>query len=127
MLNKIAPFAAVAVLLLGGAGVASASVNAKAAAKPKAYGYCANAKTGAWRMMLPLQPRKSQWGTCKSGEVKYLLPTRNAIPVVPPVPATVIFKRGTSVETCTKTTDTVLTYTCTTVVPSPSPTPTPAS
>jgi hypothetical protein len=30
------------------------------------------------------------------------VPTKHAIPVVPPVPATVVFKRGDSVETCTR-------------------------
>ncbi|TYB50223.1 hypothetical protein FXF51_56705 [Nonomuraea sp. PA05] len=122
MLKKIAPLAATAVLLLGGAGVAAASESATVAAKPKLYGACISTKTGAMRLLEPNRLKKSQHGKCKSSERKIYLPTRDGLPVVPPVPATVVFKRGTSVETCTKTTDTVLTYDCKTPAPSPSPT-----
>ncbi|MGW4411759.1 hypothetical protein ACWEJ6_47595 [Nonomuraea sp. NPDC004702] len=107
---------------LGVTGAASAS----AAAPAKQYGVCINVKTGAVRLLEPLALRRSQYGKCKAGERKVKLPTLNAIPVVPPPPATVVYKRGAAVETCTKTVDVVLTYDCKTV-PAPSPTPTPAS
>jgi hypothetical protein len=108
---------------LGVSGVATASTAAPA---PKQYGACVSVKNGSLRLLEPLRLRRSQYGACKSTERKIYLPTKHAIPVIPPPPATVIYKRSTGVETCTKTTDTVLTYECKTV-PAPSPTPTPAS
>ncbi|MFF0860883.1 hypothetical protein ACFYUV_03920 [Nonomuraea sp. NPDC003560] len=112
------------VIGLGVTGAASASTAVPA--KPKSYGVCINAKTGALRLLEPLALRRSQYGKCKAGERKVKLPTLSAIPIVPPPPSTVVYKRGTAVETCTKTTDTVLTYECKTA-PVPTPTPTPAS
>lgn len=120
-INRSAVILSALVVGLSVSGAASASTAAPA--KPKSYGVCVNAKSGAVRLLEPLNLRRSQYGACKSGERRILLPTRNAIPVVPPAPATVVFKRTAGVETCTKTTDTVLTYDCKTV-PAPSPTPT---
>lgn len=118
-LKKIAPLAAVAALILGGTGVAAASETSTAAAKPKQYGACVSTKTGAMRLLEPNRLKRSQYGKCKSTERKIYLPTKDGLPVVPPIPATVVFKRGTSVETCTKTADAVLTYDCKTPAPTP--------
>ncbi|HEX4816713.1 MAG TPA: hypothetical protein VFV66_28560 [Nonomuraea sp.] len=126
MLKKIAPLAATAVLILGGAGVAAASEASTAAAKPKQYGACVHRTTGVMRLLEPNRLKKSQFGKCKSTERKIYVPTKDAIPVVPPVPATVVFKRSTGVETCTKTADATLTYDCKTV-PVPTPTATATS
>ncbi|MET9339290.1 hypothetical protein [Nonomuraea sp. NPDC003804] len=111
-------------LAVGGAATASAA----APAKPKAYGVCVSTKTGAMRLLEPNRLRKSQHGACRTGERKVYLPTKDAIPAIPAPPVTVVYKRGAAVETCTKTTDAVLTYSCVTVpAPSPSPTPTATS
>ncbi|MFI6299527.1 hypothetical protein ACIBEJ_48590 [Nonomuraea sp. NPDC050790] len=119
-ISKSAAILSAAVIALGVTGTVSASA---APTKPKQYGACVNAKSGAMRLLEPLALRRSQHGKCKAGERKVYLPTKHAIPVVPPAPATVVFKRGTAVETCTKTTDVALTYDCKTA-PTPSPTPT---
>ncbi|MEV6036051.1 hypothetical protein AB0L65_33190 [Nonomuraea sp. NPDC052116] len=121
MRYKSAAILSALVVGLGATGAASAS--SAAPAKPKQYGVCVNAKTGAMRLLEPLNLRRSQFGKCKAGERRVFLPTKHAIPVIPPAPATVVYKRGAAVETCTKTTDVTLTYDCKTVVPSPTPTP----
>lgn len=120
---RIPKSAAVLSVLALGLAVGGTATASAAPAKPQAYGFCVNAKSGVVRMLEPLALRRSAYGACKAGERRILLPTRHAIPVIPPVPATVVFKRGTAVETCTKTTDAVLTYDCKTVIPSPSSSP----
>ncbi|MEU4332317.1 hypothetical protein [Nonomuraea dietziae] len=120
MLKKLSAIAATTVVLLGGVGVAAASVAAKA---PTQYGACVSKTTGAMRLLEPNRLKKSQHGKCRSSERKIYLPTKAGLPVIPPPPATVVYKRVTGVETCTKTTDATLTYSCVTV-PAPSPSPT---
>lgn len=118
--------------LVVGLGVSGAATASAVAPAPKQYGACVSVKNGAMRLLEPLRLRRSQYGACKSTERKIYLPTKHAIPVIPPPPATVIYKRTTgtgatavtTTETCTKTTDATLTYNC---VIAPSPTPTPAS
>ncbi|MFB4276028.1 hypothetical protein ACBJ59_12090 [Nonomuraea sp. MTCD27] len=126
MFKKIAPIAALALVLTGGAGVAAASEATTAAAKPKLYGACVSTKSGAMRLLEPNRLKRSQHGKCRSSERKIYLPTRDGLPVIPPPPATVVYKRVTGVETCVRTTDATLTYECKTA-PAPSPTATPTS
>ncbi|SEN87492.1 hypothetical protein [Nonomuraea pusilla] len=122
-ISKSAVILSAIALTVGLSGAATASAAAPA---PKAYGACVNVKSGAMRLMEPLRLRRSPYGECKSNERKIYVPTRAAIPVVPPPPATVVYKRGAVVETCTKTADVTLTYDCKTA-PVASPTPTPTS
>ncbi|RVX43318.1 hypothetical protein EDD27_5995 [Nonomuraea polychroma] len=121
MRYKSAAILSALVLTFGIGG--AATVSAAAPAKPNQYGVCVNAKTGGMRLLEPLNLRRSQFSKCKSSERRVFLPTKHAIPVALLVPATVVFKRGGAVETCTKTTDTTLTYECETVPPRPPPRP----
>lgn len=101
-------------LLSGGTAVAVAQVNE--ATKVKAYGFCVNKVDGTVRALERNNLAKSQYGKCRSNEVKVLvkegtwLPTPVAVPV-----AKFTTKRGTEVETCTLTVPVVAVpeYVCT--------------
>ncbi|GGS87718.1 hypothetical protein GCM10010156_52800 [Planobispora rosea] len=70
--------AAVAVLV---AGTAATGAAATTPAPPKAVGMCANVKNGGYlRMLEPKNPAKSQWGKCRTTEVKVTLPTTMGMP-----------------------------------------------
>lgn len=117
-------------LLLGLAVGGTATASAAAPKPPKAYGVCANVKTGALRLLEPNRLRKSQHGHCKSGEKKILLPTRHAIPTVPTtadlLPAKFQVKLGGTIGVCVKGADAatgVPSYECTApAIPTPTPT-----
>jgi hypothetical protein len=126
-ISKSAILLSAGLIALGVSGAATAS--AAAPAKPKQYGACANLKSGALRLLEPNHLRRSQYGKCKSGERKILLPTKNAIPAPFVLPAKLQFKVGTQVSVCVKGADVngVPAYDCPLPAPSPSPTPTATS
>ncbi|WP_101788635.1 hypothetical protein [Nonomuraea indica] len=124
MLKKIAPLAALGVVLLGGAGVAAASVAAKEPAK--AYGVCVST-TGAVRVLEAKNLPKSRHGKCKSGERRVLLPGVDGVPKPFTMPAKMQFTFDGVTAVCTRGKDTaagVPAYACARPTASPSPTPT---
>lgn len=138
MRNKILT-AAAAITLVGvtGAGIAVAS-----SSSPSVVGVCANKATGGLRLLEAKNVAKSQYGKCRSTEVKVPLTTvvakgpKGDKGDVGPAPAVIVYRRITGTETCTKghrSTTTVVIYNCTnapvpvptpTVTPTPTPTPT---
>lgn len=124
MLNKIASLTAVGVLLLGGAGVAAASVAAKEPAK--SYGVCV-AKSGTVRVLEAKALAKSRYGKCKAGEKRVLLPGVDGVPAPFKMPAKMQFSYDGTTVMCSRGTDAaagVPAYACAKPTPSPSPTPT---
>jgi hypothetical protein len=119
--KKIAPLAATAVLLLGGAGVAAASVAAKEPAK--SYGVCVNKTSGAVRVLEAKNLAKSKHGKCRTGERRVLLPGVDGVPPAFKLPAKMQFSFEGVTAVCTRGTDAaagVPAYAC--VKPSPTPT-----
>lgn len=121
MLKKIAPLAAVGVLLLGGAGIAAASVAAKEPAKT--YGLCIS-KTGAVRVLEAKNLPKSRYGKCRTGERKVLVPSIDGVPAPFKMPAKVQFTFEGVTAVCTRGADAAgaPAYACAKPTPSPSPT-----
>ena len=125
MLKKIAPFAALALVLAGGTGLAAASTAAKEPAK--SYGVCI-AKSGAVRVLEAKNLAKSRYGKCRSGERRVLLPGVDGVPAPFKMPAKMQFSYDGTTVMCSRGTDAaagVPAYAC--AKPTPSPSPTPAS
>lgn len=86
MLKKIAASGA-AILLAGGLTFAAVqSASATAPIKVKSLGVCIKTSSGAWRVMEPKKLHRSQYGKCRAGERKILVPTVDGVPV-PVVPS----------------------------------------
>ncbi|WP_113699197.1 hypothetical protein [Nonomuraea lactucae] len=125
MLKKILPLLALAALLLGGAGIAAASVAAKEPAK--SYGLCIS-KTGAVRVLEAKNLPKSRHGKCRAGERKVLVPSIDGVPKPFQMPAKMQFSYDGTTVLCTRGTDAtggVPAYAC--AKPTPSASPSPAS
>lgn len=117
--------AVLAAALLALAVVAPVAATALAAEPAPAYGLCVNKNTGLTRVLERNNLASSKDGKCRTTERKITLPS------IAGGPSKLVFKRGSSTETCTRATRTfsaTWTFTCTTVtvpVPSPSASPTP--
>ncbi|MEV6159433.1 hypothetical protein AB0L53_54785 [Nonomuraea sp. NPDC052129] len=124
MLKKIAPFAALALVLAGGTGLAAASTAAKEPAK--SYGVCIT-KSGAVRVLEAKNLAKSRYGKCRTGERRVLLPGVDGVPAPFKMPAKMQFTFEGVTAVCTRGSDAasgVPAYACVKPTPSPSPTPT---
>ncbi|MFI6904900.1 hypothetical protein ACIBKY_26805 [Nonomuraea sp. NPDC050394] len=124
MFKKIAPIAALALILAGGTGLAAASVTAKEPAKT--YGLCISPK-GAVRVLEAKNLPKSRHGKCKSGERKVLVPSIDGVPPAFKMPAKMHFTFEGVTAICTRGTDAAVgvpAYACARPTPSPTPTPT---
>jgi hypothetical protein len=116
-----------AALTLVGLATASASIAASAApAEPaKAYGGCVSKSSGYLRVLERNALAKSVNGKCKSTERKITWYSRTGIPK----PSTLVFKRGTGTETCTRdasSTTTVWSFSCSVTSPTPTASPSPS-
>lgn len=116
-------FAVVAAALLGLAVVGPVAATALAAEPAPAYGLCVNKNTGLVRALERNNLASSRNGKCRTTERKITVPSVTGL-----APSKLVFKRGASTETCSRSsaTTTTWTFTCVSVpVPSPSASPTP--